>query len=179
MSTTKLLGLSGSLRRGSYNTMLLHEAAHVFGDADLSIADIDLPLFNEDNEAANGIPASVQMLADQVAAADAVLISTSEYNKGISGALKNALDWISRTRPNPLIGKPVAIMSAAAGRAGGERAQTMLRNCLVAFQPRLLQGPEMLLAGPSKEFDDDGHLVSDTYRKTLGNLMEALREEIR
>ena len=178
MSKTKLLGISGSLRRASYNTMLLHEAAHVFGDAELSIADIDLPLFNEDDEAATGVPDKVQALADAIAGADAVLISTTEYNKGISGALKNALDWISRTRPNPFPGKPTAIMSASAGRAGGERAQVMLRNCLVAFRPRLLQGPEMLLAAPAKEFDDDGHLAGDLYRKTLTNLMDELRAEI-
>jgi chromate reductase len=121
MSTTKLLGLSGSLRRGSYNTMLLHEAAHVFGDADLSIADIDLPLFNEDNEAANGIPASVQMLADQVAAADAVLISTSEYNKGISGALKNALD---RGPPSFWAGKATGIVDCWCWRWCGNWARS-------------------------------------------------------
>jgi len=179
MSEIKLLGLSGSLRQTSCNTQLLREAEHLFEGSELTIADLKLPLFNEDDETATGIPPAVQTLCGQIAEADAVLISTTEYNKGISGTLKNALDWISRTRPNPMIGKPVAIMSAAAGRAGGERAQVMLRNCLLAFRPRLLQGPEMLLAGPTKEFDEDGHLISDTYRKTLGSLMDALREEIR
>lgn len=178
MSNTKLLGMSGSLRKASCNTRLLREAGRLFGEADLTLADLNLPLFNEDDETATGIPDAVQTLADQIAQADAVLISTTEYNKGISGALKNALDWISRTKPNPLPGKPVAIMSAAAGRAGGERAQVMLRNCLVAFRPRLLQGPEMFLAGASKEFDDDGYLTSEIYQKTLSNLMEALRKEI-
>lgn len=83
------------------------------------------------------------MLVDQIAAADAVVISTPEYNKSISGVLKNALDWVSRTSGKPWAGKPVAIMSAAAGRAGGERAQFALRLCMVPFRADLVAGQEL------------------------------------
>jgi chromate reductase, NAD(P)H dehydrogenase (quinone) len=178
MPNHALLGISGSLRTGSFNRKLLAEAARLYGDASYVEADLNLPLYNGDLEEAEGIPTAVQKLADQIAAADAVLISTPEYNKGISGVLKNALDWVSRTRPSPWPGKPVAILSATAGRAGGERAQVMLRNCMVAFRPRILQGPEMLLAQTSDQFDDSGRLTGDLYVKTLSDLMTSLRAEI-
>lgn len=178
MSKPVLLGLSGSLRAGSFNRKLLREAARLFGEAEFIEGDLNLPLYNGDLEEAEGIPDAVQRLADQIAAADAVLISTPEYNKGISGVMKNALDWVSRTKGAPWSGKPVAILSATAGRAGGERAQVMLRNCMVAFRPRLLQGPEMLLAQTSEQFDENGHLTGEIYVKTLTDLMAALRAEI-
>lgn len=178
MTQPVLLGLSGSLRAGSFNRKLLAEAARRFGEADYIEGDLNLPLYNGDLEEAEGIPAAVQKLADQIAAADAVLISTPEYNKGISGVMKNALDWVSRTKGGPWAGKPVAILSATAGRAGGERAQVMLRNCMVAFRPRILQGPEMLLAQTSEQFDEKGRLTGDIYIKTLTDLMAALRAEI-
>ncbi|MEH6749177.1 MAG: NADPH-dependent FMN reductase [Paracoccaceae bacterium] len=178
MSQPVLLGLSGSLRAGSFNRKLLAEAARLFGEAEFMEGDLNLPLYNGDLEDAEGIPAAVQKLADQIAAADAVVISTPEYNKGISGVMKNALDWVSRAKGSPWSGKPVAILSATAGRAGGERAQVMLRNCMVAFRPRILQGPEMLLAQTSEQFDENGHLKGEIYIKTLTDLMAALRAEI-
>jgi len=107
-----------------------------------------------------------------------VLISTVEYNKGPSGVLKNALDWISRVEGTPWSGKPLAVMSAAAGRAGGERAQLILRSFMVPFRPRILQGPEIHLANSSNAFDENGHLTGEIYVKELTQLMEALRAEI-
>lgn len=175
---TTLLGISGSLRKASTNTLLMRNAAAVF-DADTFIeGDIDLPLYNGDLEEAEGIPASVQKLANQIAAADAVIIATPEYNKAISGSLKNALDWVSRTKGGPWSGKPVAIMSAAAGRAGGERAQFSLRLAMMAFRPDILQGPEVLLANSSNEFDENGKLTGEIYIKMLSELMDALRARI-
>ncbi|MEX0318186.1 MAG: NADPH-dependent FMN reductase [Ruegeria sp.] len=173
-----LLGLSGSLRRDATNRKLLREAARLFGPCSFTEADLNLPLYDGDLEAADGIPASVQTLADQIAAADAVIISTPEYNKGPSGVLKNALDWVSRTAGSPWANKPVAVMSAAAGRAGGERAQMVLRGFMVPFQPCILQGPEVHLANSSNAFDENGHLTSDRYAQTLQTLMEKLRAEI-
>jgi len=178
MPKPTLLGMSGSLRAGSFNRKLLAEAARLFGEATYIEADLKLPLYDGDLEEAEGIPANVQTLADQIAVADAVLISTPEYNKGLSGVMKNALDWVSRTKGAPWSGKPVAILSATAGRAGGERAQVMLRNCMVAFRPRILQGPEMLLAQTSEQFDENGQLKGDLYIKTLTDLMASLRAEI-
>lgn len=179
MTKPTLLGISGALRAGSTNTLLLREAARLFGDAHFIQADLNLPLYNGDDEDAHGIPAAVQTLADQIAAADAVIISTPEYNKGLPGVLKNALDWISRTKGAPLLHKPLAIMSAAAGRAGGERAQVMLRTCLtVPFRPRIIMGPEVALADSASQFDANGRLTGALYEKNLGNLMEQLRAEL-
>ena len=178
MASYKLLGLSGALRDESTNTKLLHEAARVFGDCSFDLADLRLPLYDGDAEKADGIPDNVTRLARQIADADAVIISTPEYNKGPPGVLKNALDWVSRTDGAPWKGKPVAVMSAAAGRAGGERAQLILRSFMVAFQPRILQGPEMHLADSSNQFDNAGQLTSDRYVETLTQLMDNLRAEI-
>jgi chromate reductase len=172
MST--LLGLCGSLRAASRNRALLHEAARLYG-APLIEADLRLPLYDGDLETAQGIPAPVETLARQIAQADAVLVSTPEYNNMLSGVLKNALDWVSRTEGSPWAGKPVAIMSATAGRAGGERAQWSLRLALTPFRPEIVPGPEMLLAGAGDAFDDQGRLVADRYEQTLRTLMDALR----
>ena len=175
MTTPKLVGLSGSLRAGSTNTKLLHEAARLFGEADFSILDVNFPLYDADDEEEDGVPAAVQAAADQIKAADAVIISTPEYNKGPSGVMKNALDWISRAEGSPWKGKPVAVMSAAAGRAGGERAQMILRGFMVPFRPHILQGPEIHLADSRNQFDADGKLTGEIYVKELTELMQALR----
>lgn len=106
MADPVLLTISGSLRQDATNRKLLAEAARLFGPATVVEAELRLPLYDGDDEAAEGIPAAVQTLSDQIAAADAVLISTPEYNKGPSGVLKNALDWVSRTKGNPWAGKP-------------------------------------------------------------------------
>jgi len=178
MGQYRLLGISGSLRAEATNRKLLREAARLFAPAAFVEADLSLPLYDGDAEAREGIPGAVQRLADEIAAADAVVISTPEYNKGPSGVLKNALDWVSRTKGSPWSGKPVAVMSAAAGRAGGERAQMILRGFLVPFRPRVIAGPELHLAASSEEFDDDGRLKSARYADTLQALMDALRSEI-
>lgn len=178
MAEPVLVGVSGALRAESTNRKLTREAARLFGPAQFSEADLRLPLYDGDSETADGVPDSVQYLADLIAAADAVIVSTPEYNKGPSGVLKNALDWISRTKGNPWQDKPVAVMSAAAGRAGGERAQMVLRGFMVPFQPRVLQGPELHLADTGNQFDEAGRLISPMYEKTLRALMVKLRAEI-
>lgn len=176
MSSPKLLGISGALRAGSTNTRLLHEAARLFGEHEYTQADIRFPLYDGDEEETDGVPAAVQKVSDQIADADAVLISSPEYNSSPSGVLKNALDWISRTEGNPWAGKPVAVMTAAAGRAGGERSQMILRGFMVPFRPVILQGPEIHLAASYGAFDDNGQLTGELYIKELTMLMEALRK---
>jgi len=178
MTDPVLLGISGALRADSTNSKLIREAARLFGPCQLDWADLRLPLYDGDIEDTTGVPDAVQTLADQIAGADAVLISTPEYNKAPSGVLKNALDWISRTRTKPWMNKPVAVMSASSGRSGGERSQTILRSCMVSFQPRILQGPEMHLADARNQFDASGRLHSDQYQATLGALMAKLQAEI-
>lgn len=172
-----LLLISGSLRAGSYNTKLAREAERLW-EGETEWGDIRFPLYDGDLEKRDGVPEPVQKLADQISKADAVAISTPEYNKSIPGVLKNALDWVSRTEGSPWADKPVAIMSAAAGRGGGDRSQFALRLAMTAFQPRLLTGPEVMVARASKEFDDDGRLTSDLYTKTLTTLMEKLAREV-
>lgn len=174
MSSLRLLGICGSLRKASWNRKLMLEAARIFDPAEFVDANLHLPLYDGDLEA-EGIPAEVQALADQIKAADAVVIAGPEYNKAMSGVLKNALDWVSRTKGGPWRDKPVAILSAAAGRAGGERTQMTLRHAMLAFRPRLLHGPEVLIAAPAQEFDADGRLMNDRPVALLTELMDELR----
>ena len=178
MGQHTLLGISGSLRAGSTNTKLMHAAARAFDPAQLVVGDLRMPLYDGDLEDAQGVPKAAQILADQIMAADAVIIATPEYNKMLPGVLKNALDWVSRTKGGPWSGKPVAIMSAAAGNAGGERTQWSLRLALQPFRPRLLQGPEVLIAASGQAFDDDGNLINDRAQNTATELMDALRAEV-
>ena len=178
MSKHQLLGMSGSLRKDATNRFLLRNAARLYGDSDYTEADLRLPLYDGDLESAGGIPDSVAKLADQIAAADAVIISTPEYNKMLTGVLKNALDWVSRVKPQPWEGKPVAVMSAAGGRAGGERAQASLVAAMTPFQPRLVIGPEIAVAGSSKEFDADGVLTNERYEANLIKLMGKLKAAV-
>jgi len=176
MAQARLLGISGSLRMNSVNTKLVREAARLFGPSDFAIADLRLPLYDGDLETNEGIPDKVQTLADQIKSADAIVISTPEYNSSLSGVLKNALDWVSRTQGRPWHGKPVALMSAAAGRAGGARANFALRLAMAPFRTRLLQS-EVLLASASREFDGDGRLVSERYIGNVQAQMDELRAE--
>lgn len=175
MSTPRLLGISGALRTGSTNTALLREAARLFGPCDFTLADIRMPLYDGDLEDAEGIPPEAQRLRDQIAQADAVLLSSPEYNGNISGVLKNALDWISRGKPNVLEAKPLALMSAAGGRSGGARTQLSVRTCLVAFRPRYALAPEVMIAGSRGAFDEDGRLKDERAVLGLTALMDGLR----
>ena len=178
MASPTLLGISGSLRAGATNRKLLREAARLFGDCTFVEADLHMPLYDGDDEEANGAPEAAKVLYQQIADADAVLISTPEYNKGPSGALKNALDWVSRLEGNPWAGKNVAVMSAAAGRAGGERAQMVLRGFMVPFRPRIAVGPEIHLAASYNAFDENGHITNEMALNDITALMEALKADM-
>lgn len=174
----KLLGISGSLRANSYNTMLLAEAARVFAPSAYTLANLQLPLFDEDLKEAEGTPEAVATFHSQIISADAVIIATPEYNKNLSGVLKNALDWVSLERPAAWAGKPVAIMSASTGATGGVRAQYSLRHCLTTFNPRVLQAPEVMIAGAKEAFDENGQLGNERTVKLLERQMEALKAEV-
>lgn len=172
-----LLGIPGALRAASTNRLLLAEARRAFGEARQTEADLRLPLFDEDLEIAQGFPEGVTTLHAQIKAADAIVIATPEYNKALPGVLKNALDWVSRVPGAAWRDKPVAIISAADGRAGGERSQYSLRLCLTPFRPRLLTGPEVLVANSRSAFDAEGRLIDERYQKSLNELMGLLRTE--
>lgn len=174
---TKLLGISGSLRAGSYNTMLVKEAARLFAPDHFQMADLNLPLFNEDVEKA-GIPEGVTRLCDQIEWADALVFSSPEYNKGPSGAMKNALDWISRVRPMRTAGKPTAVLSAAAGMAGGQRAKSAMYLYLIPFQVRLILDPEVNVGQASAKFGEDGRLSDEATEGFVQKLMDALKAAV-
>lgn len=174
----RLLGICGALRKASTNRLLLAEAMRIYPPAAWEEADLRLPLYDGDLEDAQGIPPQVTRLAAQLAASDGVVIATPEYNKALPGVLKNALDWISRTKGAPWRDKPVAILSAAGGRAGGERSQFSLRLCLTPFRPRLITGPEVMIAQSDQAFDAEGRLTDPRSIAALTDLMAVLRHEI-
>jgi len=172
-----LVMMCGALRAQSLNRKLMAAAAAQW-PGPVEEGSLRLPLFDGDQEA-RGLPDSVQTLAGQIAGARALLIACPEYNKGPPGVVKNALDWLSRVKPNPLWGKPCAIVSATAGRAGGERAQTMLRAMLFPLRVEALTWPEVLVGNAEHEFDADGALVSERYRKAVADLMGRLAAAVR
>ena len=174
MSELTLLGICGSLRGASWNRKLMHEAARLFDPAVFIDANLRLPLYDGDLEEL-GIPTEVEILAQQIRDADAVVIVGPEYNKALSGVLINALDWVSRIKGGPWRDKPVAIMSAAAGRAGGERSQMTMRHAMSPFRAHVLPGPEVLIATPEREFDANGRLTNDRAQALLAELMGDLR----
>jgi len=176
MGEWTLLGLCGSLRAASLNRKLMHEAVRRWPGR-FAEGDLRLPLYDGDLEA-QGMPEGVTRLAAQVAGASAVLIACPEYNKAPPGVLKNALDWLSRVRPNPLWGKPVALVSATGGRAGGERAQTMLRAMLAPHRVEAVVWPEVLVGAAEGEFDAEGRLVSARYAGALDGLMAGLAARV-
>lgn len=173
----KLLGISGSLRRDSVNTKLVKEAARAFAPSEFVLADLNLPLFNEDLEA-EGMPESVTTLVGQIEAADAVVISTPEYNKAPPGVMKNALDWISRVHPVRTAGKPCAVISATAGNAGGERSTSALYLMLVPFNMKMVFNPEVFVGRAGTKFADDGTLSDEATFTFLTKKMDALKAAI-
>jgi chromate reductase, NAD(P)H dehydrogenase (quinone) len=171
-----VLGISGSLRKASYNTALLRAAVELLpADMTLEVFDLSpLPIFNQDFE--KPFPEAVAVFRSKVAEADALLIATPEYNSSLSGALKNALDWGSRSPQPPLIGKPVAMMGASTGNFGTVRAQLHLRQVLTHIGALSLGKPEVLVARAEQAFDAQGKLVDEMARKFLGELLVALVE---
>src|SRR5689334_16910133 len=149
-----VLGIAGSLRRASINRGLLRAAHEVLPLILLDLA--DLPLYNADLEA--GAPAAACRLRQSVRNANAILFATPEYNYGISGVLKNAVDWGSQPRgQNVWDGKPAAILGAANSVVGTARAQLQLRQSLVALNSNVFNR-ELLIGGAGK-FDPDGNLI--------------------
>lgn len=169
-----VLGISGSLRKGSYNIALLRAAAELLPPGmTLEILDLaPLPMFNQDGE--KPFAEAVAELRARLAQADALLIATPEYNSSVSGALKNAIDWASRPPKQPLAGKPVAIMGASTGNFGTLRAQLHLRQILTQVGALPLGKPEVLVARAEQAFDAEGNLVDAAARGFLHDLLAAL-----
>ena len=176
-SRLKVLGLSGSLRKGSFNTAALR-AAQALAPAGVTIEIFDLspiPLYNEDVRAA-GFPSPVEALRGAIKSADALLISTPEYNYSISGVLKNAIDWASRPPDQPFDDKPIALMGASGGQFGTARAQYHLRQVFVYLNGRVLNRPEIMIGAAPTRFDGDGALIDETSRTLVAALVAGLRD---
>lgn len=176
----KILGLSGSLRKQSYNTAALRAAKELLpSGAALEIADLSMiPFFNEDVEA-EGMPAAVADFRQKIAAADALLLATPEYNYSIPPVLKNALDWASRGNDNPLNGKLAAIMSASPGMFGGARAQYHLRQVCVVLNLQLFNRPEVFIMKAHEKFDAEGKLTDEYTRNAIARLLQALVDQVK
>ena len=170
-----ILGIAGSLRKDSYNKAALRAAQAACPEgARLEIYDIaGLPLFNQDEE--KNPTAKVTEFKQKIRGADAILFSTAEYNYGIPGVLKNAIDVASRPYGDSAwSGKPVAIMSAAVGSAGGLRAQYQLRQCFVFLNLEAVVQPEVAIAAAHQRFDDKGNLTDETSKKLIAQLLQNL-----
>lgn len=176
-SSLKIAGIAGSLRRGSYNRMLLAALGEVLPKrAALVPVEIgDLPLYNEDLNNPERLPAAVAAFKQRLSTADAVVFATPEYNYSIPGVLKNALDWASRpVAESPLRGKPAGIMGASQGAFGTVRAQLHLRHVCVFLDLHPFNVPEVLVRDPAQKFDAHGVLTDEPTRRLLQQFGEAL-----
>src|SRR5438309_6747470 len=172
----KVLAISGSLRQGSYNTTVLRTAERLLpNDVQFELYDglKWLPPYDEDDDG-DDAPVEVQRLRAALAGADAVLISTPEYNSSVPGQLKNALDWASRPiATNVLRNKPVAVVGASTGAFGAVWAQAELRKVLAAVGARVVEGDVAVGHAPER-FDEQGRLADDDLREQLAEVVEAL-----
>ena len=175
-----ILGIAGSLRKDSWNKGALRHAQSACPEgAKIEIYDLaGLPLFNQDEEK-NPTP-KVTEFKQKIRAADAILIATPEYNYGMPGVLKNALDVASRPYGDSAWnGKPCAIMSAAASMGGGVRAQYQLRQAFVFLNLDAVLQPEVAIGGAMQRFDAQGNLTDETSKKLIGQLLQNLVAKVR
>lgn len=178
MKNIKIVGIVGSLRKESYNKKIMLAIKELLpNNITLELADIStIPLFNEDLE--KDIPKTVTEFNSLIASADAIIIATAEYNYSIPGVLKNALDWASRAKNKPLVGKQTAIISASLGFLGGARAQYHLRQVCVALDMNLLNNPEVFIGSAHTKFNEDGILTDDKTKQVLTKLINKLINSI-
>ena len=169
----KILGISGSLRRGSYNTSLLGAAAGLLpADVEFELWGglKEVPPYDEDDDTEEA-PAAATALREAIAGADAVLFATPEYNSSVPGQLKNAIDWVSRPlAKSPLRNMPVAVVGASTGAFGAVWSQGELRKVLAATGARVVEGEVAVGHAPTR-FDEEGRLVDE-------NLLEQLEEVV-
>lgn len=172
----KILGVSGSLRKDSYNTAALR-AAQELAPAGTTVEIFDIggfPLYNDDARLGAGYPPVVAEFRAKIAAADAVIFASPEYNYSISGVLKNAIDWASRPPEPPFNEKPVGIMGVSPGMLGTARAQYHLRQCLVFLNAYPVNRPEVMINMAKDKFDAQGHLVDEATRGFVRDMLVSL-----
>lgn len=176
-----IVGISGSLREGSYNTALLRAATELAPEGmEITLHDIhDIPFYNADIDKDGG-PPPVQRLKAAIDAADGLLLATPEYNYSVSGVLKNTIDWASRSASTSVLHhKEVAVLSASAGKMGGVRAQMHLRQILFGMQSRPYVHGEYLMAQAGNKFNDQGALTDDPSRKFLQSYLQDWHDWLR
>ena len=173
--TLRILGMSGSARKNSFNMALLHAAKDLVPPGvTLEIFDLTtLPMYNQDLESA--IPEAVLRFKEEIMKADAILFSTPEYNYSISALLKNAIEWGNRPAvDNSWDGKPAAMMSASTSLRGGVRAQLHLRHIMVDLNIHPVNQPQLLVAKAQEKFDAEMKLTDEAVKETLRNLLLSL-----
>ena len=176
ISTLRIAGLCGSLRAQSYNLMALKAAGALMPEGmRLDIVPYgDVPIYNFDVQA-KGFPEPVTRLVAALRDADAVLVASPEYNYSVPGALKNAIDWVSRVDKQPFDDKPVAILGAATGPQGTGRMQPDLRKVLLGINAHVLGKPEIYIGMAATKFSAAGELTDETTRKFIGDQMKAFK----
>lgn len=180
----RILGITGSLRRQSYNTALLRAAQTLTGaDIQLDLATLHgIPLYDGDVEQQAGIPQAVDELKARIVACDGLLIATPEYNNSIPGVLKNALDWLSRPPADSarIFGnRPVAVLGASPGRFGTILAQSAWLPVLRTLGTRQWAGGRLMVAKADKAFDENGVMLDDAVRQQLGDFLQGFAQFIR
>ncbi len=173
----RIVGFAGSLRKGSYNKMLLANAAEIArgqgAEAELiDLGNPEIPLYNWDVEQ-QGFPESVRMFREKIASADAIIIAAPEYNHSISGVLKNAVDWASR-EPNAFKGKVAAVMGASDGGFGTVRMQPELREVLRQLDCWVIPAPDVAISRAQDAFGEDGKFKDQKQAEKLGKLVARL-----
>jgi chromate reductase, NAD(P)H dehydrogenase (quinone) len=179
-----LLGISGSLRAGSFNTALLRAAAGLLpAGCTLEVATLHgIPLYDGDAEARDGVPAAVQALKDRVAGCDGLLLATPEYNNGVPGVLKNAIDWLSRPASDiaRVFGdRPVAVLGASPGGFGTVLAQNAWLPTLRTLGTRPWFGGRLMVARAGQVFDADGQMVDEKMRAQLQQFLQGFVASLR
>jgi chromate reductase len=168
--TTGVVSICGSLRKGSYNRMVMNALPGLAPDG-MRIKDAppfhEFPLYNADVQNSIGFPAAVQTLATAIRAADGVIFVTPEYNFGIPGPLKNAIDWLSRLPDQPFAGKPIALQSASPGALGGARVQYDIRRSMVFLDALTLNKPEIFIGNCAQRLDEKTGEITDAQTKEL------------
>jgi NAD(P)H-dependent FMN reductase len=178
-----IVGLSGSLRKASYNTALLHAAAGMLPEGvELIVRTLHgIPLYNGDDEDATGIPPAVVELKDAIVAADGLLLSTPEYNNSIPGVCKNAIDWLSRLDDSDRVfgGRPVAIMGASPGPYGTILSQNAWLPVLKTLGTRQWSGGRLMVSRARTAFDANGVLIDEPAKKHLREFLEGFTKFVR
>jgi chromate reductase len=176
----QVIGFAGSLRKNSYNKMLLRTVQKLFpSDMEMEIIELpDIPIYNYDIQASQGFPQSIIEIDEKIKNSDAVLFATPEYNYGIPGGLKNFIDWLSRLESKPFFGKPMSMLGATTGMGGTIRAQANLRTVALFIETNVMPKPEIYVTKAANKFDTEGNLTDEATIKILQKYIERFKKWI-